>query len=109
MLETVVRLIFMKIIAWKIGSENSFSVSIGKAGKYVNRYLAASDFNKLMATYSDRNIEDNWKSLFIMIDLFGQFVEELSIKLKFTYNKEEQMNTLKYLMKQYIERENYHQ
>jgi len=109
MLETVVRLIFMKIIAWKIGSENSFSVSIGKAGKYVNRYLAASDFNKLMATYSDRNIEDNWKSLFIMIDLFGQFAEELSIKLKFTYNKEEQMNTLKYLMKQYIERENYHQ
>ena len=39
MQETVVRPMFMKIIEWYIGIETNFSVSFGKAGKFMKTHL----------------------------------------------------------------------
>ncbi len=101
--ETVVRLMFMKLIEWKIGSENNFSVSVGKAGKFIKKYLTKDDYNKILTTYADFEIENNWKSLFVMSHLFEQFTNELSIELKFNHNKTEQQNIIKYLKQLYAE------
>src|SRR5579871_3751560 len=70
MLDTVVRPMFMKMMAWKIGIENNFSVSTGKAGKLMPLYLSEDDYTRLLKTYSDADIENNWKALFIMTELF---------------------------------------
>lgn len=107
MLETVVRPMFMKMIEWKIGNENGFSVSIGKAGKLMYKYLAKDEYTKVLQTYSDFDIENNWTSLFIMTELFKQISNELSTKLKFRQNKEEQENTINYLRHLYNEQKNY--
>ena len=107
MLETVVRPMFMKIIEWKIGSENNFSVSFGKAGKFINKYLTKYDYEKILKTYSDYEIENNWQSLFCMTEIFGQFAIELSEKLNFNYNIIEQRNTIDYLKKLHSEQKNY--
>ncbi len=104
MLETVVRPMFMKVIEWKIGSENNFSVSFGKAGKFVNRYLSKADYEKLLTTYSNYEIKNNWQSLFIMTDLFGQFAIEFSTKMNFHYEMTEQKNTINYLKKMFAEK-----
>jgi len=101
MLETAVRPMFMKLIEWKIGAENNFSISSGKAGKLMFRYLTKDFYSKILETYSDYNIEDNWKSLFIMTKLFEKTSNELSIKLKFRHNKAEQQNTINYLRQVY--------
>ncbi len=103
MLETVARPMFMKMIEWKIGSENDFSVSFGKAGKLMHQYLTKDDYARVLQTYSDFDIENNWTSLFIMTELFKQISTELSLKLKFQQNKEEQENTSKYLRRLYNE------
>ena len=105
--ETVVRPMFMKVIEWKIGSENQFSVSFGKGGKFINRYLPESDYEKLLMTYSDYLIINNWKSLFIMTELFGKFAMEFSTKMNFHYDLTEHNNTIDYLEKVYQEQKNY--
>jgi aminoglycoside 6-adenylyltransferase len=107
MLETVVRPQFMKMIEWKIGNENHFSVSVGKAGKLMYKYLTKEDYARVLQTYSDFDIENNWKSLFIMTELFRQISTELSLKLKFDQNKKEQENTINYLKHRYDEQKNY--
>lgn len=104
MLETAVRPMFMKVVEWKIGSENNFSVSCGKAGKFINRYLSKTDYEKLLTTYSNYEIKNNWQSLFIMTDLFGQFAMEFSTKMKFHYETTEQQNTIDYLKKVFDEK-----
>ena len=102
-LETVVRPMFIKLIEWKIGSENNFSVSIGKAGKFIERYLNETDYLKVLATYADAGIQDNWESVFLMTDLFAQFANDFSMQQKFDYNKSEQQNVIGYLRQLYNE------
>jgi aminoglycoside 6-adenylyltransferase len=108
MLETVVRPMFMKLIEWKIGVETDFLVSFGKAGRFLNKYLTNDNYNSVLSTYADFDIENNWKSLFVMADLFGQFANELSGKLKFRYNKTEEQNTIEYLKLLHGEKKNHH-
>ena len=83
MLETVVRPMFMKMIEWYIGTETNFSVSFGKAGKFMKNYLPGSLYDKILSTYSDHQAENNWKSLFAMTELFGQLAQIVANKLKF--------------------------
>jgi aminoglycoside 6-adenylyltransferase len=108
MLETAVRPMFMKLIEWKIGVETDFLVSFGKAGRFLNKYLTNDNYNSVLSTYADFDIENNWKSLFVMADLFGQFANELSGKLKFRYNKTEEQNTIEYLKLLHGEKKNHH-
>lgn len=106
MLETFVRPMFMKMIEWKIGNENDFSVSCGKAGKLMYKFLTKDDYARILQTYSDSDVENNWKSLFIMTELFEQISTELSLKFNFLQNKEEQENTTNYLRHLYAEQKN---
>jgi aminoglycoside 6-adenylyltransferase len=97
MMETVMRPMFMKLIEWKIGAENNFEVSVGKACKYMQQYLQASDYEKILHTYADHDLQNNWKSFFSMTELFSRFANEVAGKLKFLYNTQEEQNTIKYL------------
>jgi len=97
MLETVVRPMFMKMIEWKIGVENNFSVAFGKAGKFMSGYLAKDYYGNILLTYADAGIENNWKALFVMTELFVTASNEVSLKLRFQLNRSEQQNTIGYL------------
>jgi aminoglycoside 6-adenylyltransferase len=97
MLEKVVRPMFMKIIEWYIGINTNFSVSFGKAGRFMNQYLSTTQYEKILATYSDQQIGNNWVSLFLMTELFGQFAKAVADYLNFQYNSSEEQNVTLYL------------
>jgi aminoglycoside 6-adenylyltransferase len=101
MLETTVRPMFMKIIEWFIGTKTHFSVSFGKGGKYMKRNLSSIQYDKILATYSDQQLENNWKSLFLMTALFGEFAVTIADRLHFQYNLDEQQNVMTYLKTSY--------
>lgn len=104
MLETVVRPMFMKMIEWKIGCDYHFSVSFGKAGRYMKKYVAADLYQKVLATYTDANIESNWQSLFIITACFQQLSIDVANQLNFTIHLKEQENTIEYLQKKHNEK-----
>jgi aminoglycoside 6-adenylyltransferase len=101
MTEIVVRPMFMKIIEWKIGVENDFSVSFGKAGRFMRKYLSENFYNKILKTYSNDKFEDNWKSLFVMADIFRQTSNQIANELGFQINRNNQNNTMEYLKQEY--------
>lgn len=103
MLETAVRPMFMKLIEWKIGVENNFSVSFGKAGKHMKKYLTDADYHKVLSTYTGHDIEDNWKALFTMMDIFEELSNKLASEFNFDHNKTEQVNAMKYVKQLYNE------
>ncbi len=103
MLETVVRPMFSKVIAWYIGIQTNFSVSVGKGGKFMSQYLSETQYSQVLATYSDHQLENNWDALFVMTELFGDFAKEVADKLHFTYNLQEEENAKKYLKTVYNE------
>jgi len=101
MLEIHVRPEFMKMIEWYIGTRTDFSVSAGKGGKFMNKYLTAEEYTKILTTYGDYNINNIWNSLFVMTDLFSGYSEWVANKLNFAYNRKEQINVISYLREQY--------
>ena len=101
MTEIVVRPMFMKIIEWKIGVENDFSVSFGKAGRFMRKYLSENFYIKILQTYSNYKFEDNWKSLFVMADIFRQTSNQIAKELGFQINRNNQNNTMEYLKQEY--------
>lgn len=95
--ETVLRPMFMKAIEWKIGAGHDFGVSFGKAGRFMKLYLPRDLYERILMTYSGSDIEENWKSLFIMTDIFSQFTAEIADKLNFPLNRNEVQNVIEYL------------
>lgn len=101
MLETAVRPMFMKIIEWFIGAETNFSVAFGKGGKFMQNYLPAASYQKILSSYSDHEPENNWKALFTMTELFGQLSSIVAEKLDFQYNTDEEKNVKEWLVKSF--------
>ncbi|HVZ95916.1 MAG TPA: aminoglycoside 6-adenylyltransferase [Chitinophagaceae bacterium] len=99
MLEKVVRPMLMKMIEWKIGSENKFSVQFGTAGKYMKRYLPKKLYKKILRTYSGADIKENWKALMLMTKIFSKLSNEVAANLQFLINDAERKNVTAYLKK----------
>jgi aminoglycoside 6-adenylyltransferase len=95
---------FMRMIAWHIGTETGFSVSFGKEGRFMKNHLDAEDYKRILETYPDYKTENIWMALFQLTGLFSRFAGQVSDKLHFELNCPESENVFKYLRQQYAER-----
>lgn len=102
MINYVVRPQLIHLLEWKIGFKTNFSVSVGKSGKYMYRWLDEKTWNTYLQTYSSGIIKDIWESVFIMCDLFNKIAEEISLIMNVQYNKIEATNSLKFLKDVYL-------
>lgn len=73
-----------RLLEWKIGVDNGFSVNVGKSAKYMNKYLPKEIFEEYLQSYSEAQINSRWNTVFVMCDLFQKISLELSEKLNFT-------------------------
>ena len=64
-------------------------------------YLHKDYYASVLQTYADAVIENNWKALFVMTELFEVTSNEVSLKLQFQINKAEQQNATGYLRSLY--------
>ncbi|MCH5598660.1 aminoglycoside 6-adenylyltransferase [Niabella ginsengisoli] len=99
MMENVVRPMFWRLIEWNIGSENDFGISVGKSGKFAKNFITESLYKNILRTYSDSNIENNWNSLLLMVEIFNKKQKKLANKLNFQIDTIEAENSTKYIQK----------
>jgi aminoglycoside 6-adenylyltransferase len=84
MMDTVVRPMMMKVIAWHIGFHHDFKVSFGVAGKQMHRYLKPALYQKILSTYAGNHINQNWLALFDMTEIFSELSSFVADRLKFS-------------------------
>ena len=104
MLERIVRPMFMKIIEWYVGCKTEFSVSFGKGGRFMKNFLPGSIYDRMLQTYSDHHPENNWKALFVMMDVFSELASSVANSLGFHYHVNEEKNVITYIQQLYDER-----
>ncbi|WP_291580020.1 aminoglycoside 6-adenylyltransferase [Clostridium sp. UBA6640] len=97
MINYVVRPQLIRLMEWKIGFDTGFTVSVGKSGKYMYKWLEKEEWNTFLKTYPSGNIKDIWKSVFIMCDLFNDIANKVSCNMSIIYNETEANNSLKFL------------
>lgn len=93
----VLRPQLVRLLEWKIGAENDFSVNVGKSCKYMKKYLAEKEYEQFLATYFEAEIEQIWNSVFVMCDLFQSTATELSKNQNFVYDFDQAKNSLSFL------------
>lgn len=89
MLYDVVRPCLSVMLGWKIGAENAWSVSVGKSGKYMNRYLTPEVWKRYLETVSSCEYEAIKRATEAMIALFEETAKEVAGYLGTIYNQTE--------------------
>ncbi len=97
MLNFPVRKQLEKVLSWKIGIDTDFSVSIGKSGKYMYKWLSEQEWKAYLETYAAGTVEDCWQAVEKMCSLFETTAIWVGNQLKYQYNSEEGENCRKFL------------
>lgn len=78
-----------QMLTWMAGVEQNFSCSVGKAGKYLEKFLPSGIWQRYLETYSGAQLEAMWESVAVMCGLFDETAKGISAELEFSYNQEE--------------------
>lgn len=84
-LNEIARPNLLRMMAWNIGIETDFSLSVGKNYKYIQTYLDINDWEKLLNTYAENSYEKMWQSLFDCYDLFRKYSKLVAHRLSYDY------------------------
>ncbi len=96
MLNFVVRKQLERMLSWKIGEMTGYSVSIGKSGKYMNKWLSEEEWKKYLDTYCGADVNDMWKSVETMCSLFYDVSKWVAEKGNFFFDQKEADNSFRY-------------
>ena len=92
------RQFLIQMLGWKIGVEHDFSISIGKAGKYLSRFLTEADWNAFLSTYASGELAGLWSATITMCRLFDRTAREVAQKLHYSCDNREAENSFQYLL-----------
>jgi aminoglycoside 6-adenylyltransferase len=97
MVNFLIRKELLKLLSWKVGILTDFSVSIGKSGKYMNRWLTEVEWKEYLSTYFSADLEEGWEAVIRMCQLFDKTARYVGDKLGYEHNEVEGKNSLSYL------------
>lgn len=97
MLNLYIRTELIEMLSWQIGIKTDFSVSVGKSGKYMYKWLSKDVWENFLQTYCGANVEGIWQAVFTMCDLFDEIARKVSQQLGYTYNIQEAKNSRAWL------------
>jgi aminoglycoside 6-adenylyltransferase len=81
----------LTMVSWKVGIETSFSLSVGKAYKYLNKYISNELWETITGTYKNSSEDEIWDSLVTCCNIFQETATYVSKELKYKcpgYNKD---------------------
>lgn len=97
MVNFIIRKQLEKLLSWKVGLLTEFSVSIGKSGKYMYRWLGKQEWEAYLSTYFTGEVSNAWDSVMRMCDLFEDTAIYVGKGLGYKYNEVEGKNARGFL------------
>ena len=82
-MEGPVRDMLITLLNWHVGITTDFTVSTGKGGKNIEKYVERELWSKLVLTYPNGSYENMWNSLFDMCSLFEELSCNIAQELNF--------------------------
>lgn len=86
-----------KMLSWKVGTLTNFSVSTGKSGKYMHRWIDKQEWETYLSTYFTGRVSEAWEAVMTMCALFEQVAHYVGDKLEYQYNELEGKNARSFL------------
>lgn len=86
-LNQIMRKELLRMIAWKIGFETDFSVTVGKNYKYLEQHVSQGFWERFISTYEMASYKELWEVLFTLQALFREASKDVAKRLKTPYPK----------------------
>lgn len=93
----IVRNMLLQMLIWKVGFETGFSCSVGKNAKFLSRYVDQDTWRQLLLTFPGGSVEQIWRALDAMTELFEQTAQQVAAALEAVYPLEEYRKVKNYL------------
>ena len=97
MLEIPMRKMFMRMLAWYVGTESNFSVNLGSSYHFLKNHVSPEVWKKVLKTYPTIDAISIQKSFHAMTAFFQELAPLVAHRLKLNYNQREARNVLNYL------------
>jgi aminoglycoside 6-adenylyltransferase len=86
MMESVIRFSYLSpLIEWRISNHHHWAINPDKYGRKFQEYLSAEDWARVEKTFGGSGVQDNWKALFNLTDLFHDWATALARDLDYVY------------------------
>lgn len=92
-----VREMLMQMLNWQAGYRTRFSVSTGKNGKYLQRYLPQESWESLLRTYPAAELGSIRQALEAAAELFGRTARDVAQSLGCPYDEEQELRVRRYM------------
>lgn len=99
MIEHPVRDMLTLMLKWYIGTQTDFSANVGACGKYFEKHLAPSLWEKYVRTFSDAEYENMWRSLLTMSGLFREVSMTVAGHFGYDYPLDDDKRVMEYLLR----------
>lgn len=97
MLDIIVRDRVITLLSWYVGMNNNWSCNVGKAGRWLERFLPDEIWGTYVKTYAGSEAEHNWEALFELGKLVRTIGTALADELGYEYHHEEDRRVTGYL------------
>lgn len=97
MLDDPVRPMLRRMLEWRAGLACGFRASMGKSGKYMDRYLPAEAYRRYLSTYAAAEPGPVWRAVATACRLFDETAREVAAAFGFAYDDAEAEGSLRYL------------
>ncbi|MFG0215105.1 aminoglycoside 6-adenylyltransferase, partial [Brevibacillus porteri] len=84
-LNEIARPNLLRMMAWQIGCEKGFILSVGKNYKFIDHYLPKEDWEALLSSYRENGYPQMWESLFTCYELFRKYSKAVAESLGYSY------------------------
>lgn len=75
----------LRMMAWRIGAQRGYHFSLGKNYKFIDKYLPAEDWKKLLSTYTQSEYKQLWQSLNTCLGLFRKYSDAVARHFNYQY------------------------
>ncbi|MCL2880653.1 MAG: aminoglycoside 6-adenylyltransferase [Treponema sp.] len=106
MINDVVRPELDDMVNWYIGSTKGFSLSTGKNGKFIKRYLPPDIYESYVKTYFSGKCTNIWAPVYAMGELFHSLALKVAGNFDFVYRQDEEDAMVQYMRMVQIEQKN---
>jgi len=86
-----------KVLCWYVGMKTDWKTNPGTMGRWLKKHLDPDVWSEVELTFAGADLEDNWRAMFKMAELFGKLASGVGTHLGFTYPIEVDRNVTEYL------------
>lgn len=84
----------LRMLAWKVGFETDYSISVGKNYKYMDKYISKELWQKLLDTFNLSSYEKAWEALDQIMNIFREVSRQVGKNLNYDYPPFDQAMTV---------------